>query len=296
VPPVLPEILLLTQDAGPEAPSILANSLWYKYRTAPDWAWKVWDNTVASLRQIPAINLDVVGRRICALRYANFLYRVDQHIPDGIDKHVLDWLLGPGKHELPALSSDVWDVLTVVLLDLLLHEALSTTTILRGLVYPAWQAGAAVSDQQQVDHLRLYLVAANSLFECLLLRDDGGDSNDERTVFTHLCDIQRLVTRRQNVYRESHFPLLLGNIPTLVSVEGNLQLPQDIRARTSAIRFQLCQLDEFRQGVYRDLTVVREAFEKPLKAERIPEALHESLVAALRLIFDDGSSCMFHSL
>jgi mediator of RNA polymerase II transcription subunit 12, fungi type len=41
VPPVLPDILLLTQDASAEAPSILVNRLWNKYRTAPDWAWNV---------------------------------------------------------------------------------------------------------------------------------------------------------------------------------------------------------------------------------------------------------------
>jgi mediator of RNA polymerase II transcription subunit 12 len=290
VPPVLPDILLLAQNTGPEAPSILANSLWYKYRTSPDWAWKVCDNTVASLRQIPAMISDVVGRRACALRYANFLYHVDQHLPDSLDKHILNWLLGPGKHELPALSSDVWDIVTVVLLDLVLREAVTTTTILQGLVYPAWQASAVVDDQQKVHQLQLHLVAANSLFERLLLQDDGGDTSDGGVLFADLLDIQRFVTRRQLVYRETHFPLLLRNIPTLVSMGGNPNLPEDMRTMACSIRLRVCQLDEFRQGVYRDLTEVREAFEQPLKAKVIPEGLHESLVAALRLIFDDGSS------
>ena len=44
VPPVLPEILLLAEDCKLDAPSILVNSLWYRYRTSSDWGWKVWDN------------------------------------------------------------------------------------------------------------------------------------------------------------------------------------------------------------------------------------------------------------
>lgn len=235
---------------------------------------------------------DVAGRRACALRYASFLSHVDQHLPDNFDKHVLSWFLGPGKHELPALDSDVWDILTVVLLELVLREALTTTTLFQGLVYPAWQAGSTVDNQQQVEQLQRYLIAANSLFERLLLREDGGDT-DYGVVFVDLLDIQRLVTRRETVYRETHFPLLLGNVPTLVSIEGNPHLPEDIRTMACSIRLRACQLDEFRQGVYRDLIEVREAFEKPLKAEGVPEALHEHLVAALRLIFDDGSASTY---
>jgi mediator of RNA polymerase II transcription subunit 12 len=292
VPPVLPEILLLAQDTGPEAPSVLANSLWYKYRTAPNWAWIVWDNTIASLRQIPAMIPNLAGRRVCALRYASFLLHVDQHLPDSFDKHVLSWLLGPGLHELPALSSDVWDVVTIVFIDLVLREALTTTTLLQGFVYPAWQVGATV-DNQQVEQLQLYLIAANTLFERLLLRDGGNDATEEGVLFIDLLDIQRLITRRQSVYSGTHFPLLLGSIPTLVSMEGNFHLPEDIRKATASIRLRVCQLDEFRQGIYRDLDEVREAFEQPLKAEEIQEGLHESLVAALRLIFDDGSACTY---
>jgi mediator of RNA polymerase II transcription subunit 12, fungi type len=235
---------------------------------------------------------DLAGRRACALRYANFLLHVDQHLPDSFDKHVLRWLLGPGKHELPALSSDVWDVVTVVLLDLVLREALTTTTLLQGLVYPAWKVGATV-DEQQVEQLQLYLIAANTLVDRLLLRDDSSNITNGSIVFSDLLDIQRLVTRRQSVYHGTHFPLLLGNIPTLVSMERNTHVPEDIRKTAASIRIRICRLDEFRQGVYRDLDEVREAFEQPLKVEEIQAGLHESLVAALRLIFDDGSSCTY---
>jgi mediator of RNA polymerase II transcription subunit 12 len=148
VPEVLPEILLLAGDPDSNAPSILANGLWIKYRTSSDWAWKVWDNTVASLRQIPSMTQDVDARRACALRYGCFLWRIDQHLPHGLDGDVLQWFLGPGKSEVVALSADAWDVLSVVLLYLVVNDALKTTTIMEGLVYPAWQLGAAGTSGQ----------------------------------------------------------------------------------------------------------------------------------------------------
>ncbi|KAG6334052.1 hypothetical protein ID866_5040 [Astraeus odoratus] len=112
VPSVLPEILLLADDPKPDAPSILANGFWYKYRTALDWGWKVWDNTIASLRQVPAMTEDTNKRHSMALRYAQFLLHVDQHLPAGIDKHVLQWCLGNGKGEILALSAGAWDTST----------------------------------------------------------------------------------------------------------------------------------------------------------------------------------------
>jgi hypothetical protein len=84
---VLTEILMLANDPNPEAPSILANSLRHKYRATPDWAWKVWYNTVAS--QILVLIPDINARRACALRYANFLLHVDEHLPNGFDDPTL---------------------------------------------------------------------------------------------------------------------------------------------------------------------------------------------------------------
>jgi mediator of RNA polymerase II transcription subunit 12 len=69
---------------------------------------KVWDNTVASLRQVPVMTSDTAGRHACALRYGTFLLQVDQHLPGGFDHSVLQWFLGPGENEVVALSTDAW--------------------------------------------------------------------------------------------------------------------------------------------------------------------------------------------
>ncbi|KAJ6602183.1 hypothetical protein B0H10DRAFT_2167359 [Mycena sp. CBHHK59/15] len=264
VPDVLPEILLLAGDPDADAPSMLASGLWIKYRMSLDWAWKVWDNTVASLRQIPVMTSDAADRKICALRYGTFLWHVDQHIPKGLDEEVLQWFLGPGKNEVAALSADAWDVLTVVLLHLSVHGALQTTTILQGLVYPAWQLGASASTAQQGQSRVVLLRAVNALFQHLLLREDE-DGGFDNIPPTGLLELQCIRTRRQ------------------------ANLPQDIRDDLASLRHTLSRHDDFRHGAFRNLDAIRETFEYCLQAEEADENRDKSMVAALRVLLSDAS-------
>ncbi|OSD03951.1 hypothetical protein PYCCODRAFT_163808 [Trametes coccinea BRFM310] len=283
VPSVLPEILVLATDPNPEAPSLLANSLWYKYMTSPDWAWKVWDNTVASLRQVPLMMEDVPGRRACALRYATFLLHVDQHLPRGFDEQIRSWFLGSGKNEVTALTPDAWDVVTFVLLYLICYGALTTTTILESLLYPVWQAGANVTSEEQAQSLETLLTSVNTLFEHLLLRDECGTGLPPVDVF----EAQGLQTRRRDVFREPHFSTLVTNFPALVLIEQNRYLPEPLRVASMTLRRTICRVNVFRQGIYRDLDAVRLTFEKLLESQNVPDELHEPLVSALRLMLND---------
>ncbi|KZT24227.1 hypothetical protein NEOLEDRAFT_1067868 [Neolentinus lepideus HHB14362 ss-1] len=284
---VLPEILMLAQDTNPEAPSLLANALWYKYKSASDWAWKVWDNTIASLRQIPMMSQDLTGRHICALRYGDFLLHIDQHLPHGFDSQVLQWCLGSGKNEVAALNSDSWDVVTIVLLYLVVHGALTVTTIFQGFVYPAWQLGANSTSREQATSLQVFLRAANDLFQRSLL---GDDCNVDCTPPCNLPELQRLLTRRLDIYREKHFPSLVAVIPSLVFIEESDLHEVDVRAACKTIRQELCKRTDFRQGAYRNLETVRLAVERTLESENIALHLHQPLVNALRLILSDGGS------
>lgn len=295
VPDALPEILLLATDPIDEAPSMLANTLWYKYRGSPDWAWKVWDNTVASLRQIPSMVDDVSTRRVCALRYAAFLTHVDQHIPTGSDDHILSWFLGSGRQEVEALSAEAWDVVTVVLIHLSIYGALATTTILQGLVYPVWQMAASTSSAQQGSALEVLLEAVNELCMHLLLKDV---TNSEYPPF-NVFEVHGLHTRRRDVYREPHFSRLVQNIPALVLSEQNANLPDRSRYAFRSFRESLCCQSVFRLGVFRDLDTVHAAFDKVLANADVAEELHEPLVSALRLMFNEGQqgkSPLFASL
>ncbi|KAG9308127.1 hypothetical protein JVU11DRAFT_12480 [Chiua virens] len=232
VPLVLPEMLLLAEDPKPDAPSMLANSLWYKYRTSPDWGWKVWDNAVASLRQVPLMTDDTLKRHMVALQYAQFLLHIDRHLPAGIDEQVLRWFLGTGKNEILALTVDAWNAFTIVLLFLGAHGALPSTTILRGLVYPAWaQLANVVSEQAQ--SLATYIQSANALFDSPILRSEPQISS---TLSNTLLDIRRFYTRRQDAFGELHFGFLAAEMPILVSIEHNSFVPQHLRDMAQVLR------------------------------------------------------------
>ncbi|KAF9268799.1 hypothetical protein L218DRAFT_984144 [Marasmius fiardii PR-910] len=287
VPDVLPEILMLANDPRVDAPSILANGLWIKYRMSFSWAWKVWDNTFASLRQIPAMASDPTTRRVYALRYGTFLWHVDQHLPLGLDEQVLRWFLGQGKNEMTALSIDGWDVVIVVLLYLCVHGALQTTSILEGLVYPVWHLGASIATDVQAQSIETYLRAANSLCQQLLVKEE---CNDDLMPPTSLIDVLCLRTRRQAVYREPHFRLLIINIPVLVLLENNNNVSESLRQEAKDIRHRLCEEDPFRQGVYRNLDKVREAFESsPQLSEGTSEDVSKQTVTALRMVLGEGT-------
>ncbi|RDB24995.1 Mediator of RNA polymerase II transcription subunit 12 [Hypsizygus marmoreus] len=287
VPDVLPEILLLAGDPDVDAPTLLANSLWIKYRKSSDWAWKVWDNTVASLRQIPLMTSDTSGRRACALRYGAFLWHVDQHLAMGLDNEVLQWFVGPGKNEVAALSSDAWEVLIVVMLYMSIHGALKTTTILRGLVYPAWLQAANIATVQPGPGIETLLRSANGLCRRLLLLED---INDDNLPPENIFELQCIRTRRQDVYCMPHFPFLASSIPLLICVENNEHVPEDLRADSTLLRQMICQNRDFRQGAYRNLDAIREAFEYSLQQLEQPAGpLGKHIVAGLRMILCDIS-------
>ena len=289
VPDVLPEILLLAQDTDEKAPVQLANTLWYKYRTSEEWSLKVWDNTVASLRQISTLNFNPAVCRTYAKRYADLLSGVDQRLPHGLNDHVLRWFLGPGTTELHTLNPDVWLIFVPTLANLVVMDAVSTTTILHGLVYPAWSAAASVTNQGDAETMSTYLSSATSLFELLLLRDQVIPEDSQDVCVDNLMGLQRIITRRRKVFSQEHFPSLVAAVPTLVLLEHNYHLSDAIRARTGDLRSRLCQRHDFKQAAYRDLDQVRTVFERPLETDGSPAYLRESLVVALRLALDDGS-------
>ena len=285
VPDILPEILLLADDMNPDAPSDLANSLWIKYRTAFDWAWKVWDNTVASLRQVPDMTSDIAGRRVRAIRYGVFLQHVDQRLATGLDSEVLRWSLGPGKNEIAALSSDTWEVFTAVLLYLSVHGALKTTTILVGLVYPAWDFCANITAEERSSTVGTFLRAANNLCERLLLFED---MDEDGLSPANLHEVQCIRTRRQDVYCLPHFCQLASALSSLILIENNNCVSDELRNESALLRQLLSRDQDFRQGVYRNLDVVQDAFENRLQQTRkAVGGLGSCIVAGLQMILCD---------
>ncbi|TFK25548.1 hypothetical protein FA15DRAFT_693754 [Coprinopsis marcescibilis] len=289
VPSTLPEVHSLAFDSTPDAPSTLANSLWIKYRTSQDWAAKAWENTIASLQTLGPTIQDKQEGRVVGLRYANFLWKVDQHLPTGLDEYVLRWLATVGTRDMPLLQPATWSLLESILIFLVIQGSLKTTTILSGLVYPAWQLAASTTVTAD-SPLFAYLRSAHALFQQLLLQYSA---NDDGAYPRDIFDIQRLRTRRRTVYYEPHFSKLVDMIPLLIYLDAIETLPQELREEMSSLRWKLCQDRRFRQGAYRNLDVIRAAFEtSPYLMNADFENLRKDAVAGLRMILwdsvDDG--------
>ena len=227
---------------------------------------------------------DPAGRRSCALRYSAFLIQVDRHLATGLDEQVVAWLKGSGKNEVAALSPDAWDLFVVVLMHLASYNSLTVTTILDGLIYPAWQYASRVQTPQQGASLESTLPVVNDLCNRLLLVDWSADGIPP----LDYLEFQGLQTGRRDVYREPYFSFLVKNIPTLVLLEQNANVPEPLRQNSSALREALCSSSVFRLGTYRELDAVHDAFQVVLANPAVPEEKHESLISALRFIFNEG--------
>ncbi|KAI0259684.1 hypothetical protein BC834DRAFT_606637 [Gloeopeniophorella convolvens] len=268
-PRKLPEILLLSNDPRPDAAYLLANNLWFHYHKSPNWAWCIWDNTFAALRV--KVNPDLPHDA----RYANFLLHIDQHLPSGLDEHVARWFQDTGIAELVTIDSDAWTSVTLTLLHLVVQGVLATTTVLQGLVYPLWGHALAAGAPE----CAVYLRAAHDIFARLVLCGEDDWAGD----FTEL---QRVRARRQDVFCAPNLSLLVGAIPTLVFLEHAPHVPAELRQRAAVLRDAVCGTVEFRQGIYRDLNAVRDAFDKSLQYDALEESLVEPLMDALRLILN----------
>jgi mediator of RNA polymerase II transcription subunit 12 len=273
----------LHETSDLNAPSTIADGLWIKYRMSSNWATKAWSNTLTSFQRISATISNSEARSAVALRYSNFLYRIDQHLPNGLDECILQWFNESGPGQLPTLNPETWEILERTLFHLVVQGALKTTTILHGLVYPAWNS---VSTFDSIEAPQLaYLNAVNKLCKELLLQDDQSGIAGTQ----HLFDMQRIRTRRQAVYYEPHFSKLAGSIPLLIYLENLEKLPADLRSNMSCLRRRICQDPGFRQGAYRNLDVIREAFEaSPYLMGTCYDNLRKEAISGLKLILWDA--------
>lgn len=286
MPAILPDVLLLAQSLDTEAPASLANSLWYKYRNTLDWSYVIWDNVMSSLREVPMLIHNAAEQRTCAIRYAKFLLHIDLHSTEGINGRVLQWFSKFGFEQFKHLPADAWSVTSHVFLYLTVHGALNITTLLQGLIYPTWQLAALVENEEQAADLRSLLEASDKL--CRLLVVEPSSSTEDGLPPSDLLEMQKLKTRRRDVYRDGNFILLIEIVPILVFIEQNEHFSEDLRNDLGMLRYSISHKSDFRLGAARHVSAVVDSFSDALNSRAMQEKMHEHLIAALRLIFNDA--------
>lgn len=267
VPDSLTEILMFSQDPSQNAPSLLANTLWYKFRSSTDWAWKVWDNTIASLRQVPIMMNETTDRRLCAHRYVSLLASVDSHLVNGLDADVFAWFIGRGKREVEVLTEEVWDLVTLLIVKLCATGILEIGTVLRGLVYPTWRFTLSTSSSDSTSGINITrLRAVTTIFKTLLL--DELDGSSDAISFMNVVEHYRLRCHREEAFRTAPITELLCETYSLVMLEGDESLEEDVRETLGCMWRAVYGSPLFQQALYRGLDDVREA----LKCCTIPGA------------------------
>jgi mediator of RNA polymerase II transcription subunit 12, fungi type len=280
MPDNLYEIFMLATDTKPDAPSILANGLWIKYRMCSDWGRRVLDNTMTALCQLSTTAQDCERTR--ADIYGDFLWHIDQHLPSGLDEHVLQWLMA-SVDSMEHYNPEQWTTISDILLYLVTHGAVKSTTVLLGLVYPIWRNVAFISDAKQSMLTQASFEAASKLCRALL--------TDEILDSTNIYDSHRLTTRRCDVYHKSHFCVLISHIPFLVLISCNKSLPDLTREDSKKIIQVLCEQIQFSVATYSDLNIIREAFDQHFNiSDEVYENVWQNMFFGLRSVLRETTN------
>ena len=277
---MFPRIAMLTQEED----TSLATNLWMRHGFTANWVQEVWQTTLECLREIPTSDADLGERQVRILRYAQFLWDIDQHLlPGALDQLVFQWAVGPGRTEFRHLDADIWSVLSTVLLYLVARDALTAPNVMKGVIYPAWELSTTIAGSSASVMLR----SVNHIASRLLVHDqeDPATMSNE-----HIDEIQKLQTRRLAIYAEENFSLLVTALPNLVALEYKDDIEDDLRSSIAQLRTAISKHPEFRMVAYRNLELVSRAF-WTVDAQSLPQNVERHLGSALQHILSDSEPC-----
>ncbi|KAF8590944.1 hypothetical protein K439DRAFT_1120420 [Ramaria rubella] len=277
-PSMFPRITMLSQEDD----TSLATNIWMRHGFSANWVQEVWQTTLDCLRELPPAGADAEGRKVRVLRYAQFLWDIDQHLlPGALDQLVFQWAAGPGRSELRHLDVEIWSALSTVLLYLVARDALTAPNVMKSVVYPVWELCTSISGPSAVIMLR----SVNHIASRILVHDQ---TESMQTSAGQLDEIQKLQTRRRSIYAEENFSLLVTALPNLVTLEHKNDVEDDLRISTAQLRTAISKHPEFRMVAYRNLELVSKAFWN-VDSQLLPQGLERHLGSALQQILSDSA-------
>ncbi|GJJ06592.1 hypothetical protein Clacol_000785 [Clathrus columnatus] len=247
-PGMLARISMLSQEDD----TSLATNIWMRHAFSSTWVQEVWQNTLEALRELQSSYMDAESRKICILRYAQFLWDIDQHLlPSSFDRLVFQWATGPGKNELRQFDAEMWSAITTILLYLVTKDVLMAPNVIKGIVYPILETCTSPHPNRST----MLRFATNIALQLLVQNVDNTSLTSHR-----LDEIQKLQTRRRTIYADENFSLLVKALPGLVTLEHTANLEEDLRQAVSQLRIAISKDSAFRMVAYRNLDMVSRAF------------------------------------
>ncbi|KZT32862.1 hypothetical protein SISSUDRAFT_472618 [Sistotremastrum suecicum HHB10207 ss-3] len=286
IPPRLTELLQLmfADDIGDQqAAWNLAHELWVKYKSSANFGWVLWDNAFASLRQITAIHKEAEKHMPCARLYATFLYHLHELMPGDFDSQVRNWLTGSGKGELAALSSDTWPLFAALLLDLVVRGALQSSTVIIGVLCPAWRIHSSPVVPLP-PNTNAMLRACQLLGTRLLLCSQREKFYGSPALA--LRDMQRLFSQREAFVLDGIFQQVLESIPTLVALELHPGLEDDIKTSMTNLRLACLQSSLFRRLICKKPDHLVFAVKKALASADYSLETRRRIISAAKVVID----------
>ncbi|KAF8706022.1 Transcription mediator complex subunit Med12, partial [Rhizoctonia solani] len=275
------QIKSLVNDIPLEQVAIIADDIWYKHHALESWATGIWDHVFASLCTVPQTTPDSQKSEI-ASRYVAFLVKLSSHSISGLDSYMREWL-STGTNDLLA-AEHMYDLLELVLLRLVLAGVLSPSTILEGLVYPAWSLASGLSEPRPAVSRLAGL--ANDLAERLLVIDDVPPAPSLLPPST-LSEVLELSARRLPASNNATFLDFINKFPCLVAMEIQPHIEAEVQASSRALRIMLVNQPQIATLSSRYMDVVRDSFLKPTGLV-LNERLELLLVSVLKGIVNGG--------
>lgn len=217
-PPIFPLIQAAIQENCLEQPDSLATTLWYKNRGHSDWGTVAWNAIVSA---IESKSWFLVSDEEMAKRFAALIWSIDAHLPYGVEEIIWVWFESNGIERMVRASDDLWVLMKETCLTLVLGGVVSPGTLLRGLVYPAWQY--ALNSHAADAQLGRSLGLMNTLLRCIPYAPHSASDPVDSQLLLETC--------RARCVHPSNLMDLAGGLFTLTVLRDNNVLGDAIRER-----------------------------------------------------------------
>jgi hypothetical protein len=173
-------------------------------------------------------------------RFAELVWNIDAHLPDGIEQIIKLWFDASGIEKMASSSDPMWNITAQMCLKLALSNVLSPSLLLRGLIYPAWQRARNFSDSDAI--VRTNLMRSTTLAAALLCCLPVTDESDQ----DYLEFLLQAETCRARCFHPTEVKDLVRELFCISTLEQNPSTAQDVRELLETFRTDLLN-DKFMQ-------------------------------------------------
>ncbi|WVO16601.1 hypothetical protein L204_104280 [Cryptococcus depauperatus] len=277
---ILPQILL---SGNEDIISTIAPALHHHYGFFHLWSSKWWTLIIDVIQKAES------EQKLCLYRMiSKHMIAVFQEYQESFDSIVGSWLSSfTSARLLDIFGNHTSKIMTQLLLFLVSHRALSTTTIFDKMIYPIWKLTLmwALPPRKRLSSEQIQSIVSTIDLVSQLLVLPPLESELPPTLLTEAIVIQ---ASRQNIFHDHHVKLLIQHMPVLVVFEQNQLLPEQTTTKIGEILNSLASSAEFKTAAFRHLSILKDAFlAREWSGPGMDQELEGRMVDVLKLIMSE---------